>query len=334
MKSHPNSPLVAALLRWSPVVFLLLVLGGFAAFTPAFLSLGNLDAILVQSSWLFVVALGMNFVLLTAGVDLSVGATMYIAAAVIGEKMGAAPSWVCLPCAVAIGTVFGTCNGLLVSLLGLPPFIVTLSTAFVGRGIALYVSDTRVVLAGPAVSAFGRSRFAGVPAPLLLALAAMFAAAVLMRGTPFGPYVRAVGADARKAQRAGVPRRAVVFGVYLLSGAFAGLAGFVSFSQTSTASAAFGTNAEFSAIAAAVLGGTSLFGGRGGLFAPIIGGALIMVIQNGLVMMNANPYTYAVITGAIIALAALTDSLRSALTQRLERRRILVYEEHIPTVSE
>jgi ribose transport system permease protein len=110
--------------------------------------------------------------------------------------------------------------------------------------------------------------------------------------------------------------------VYVLCGSLAGLSGFVSLSQTSAASGAFGQNAEFLAIAAAVLGGTSLFGGRGHLWAPVIGSVLIMTVQNGLVMINANPYAYPVITGAVIFLAALLDSVRSRLQKRMERRAL------------
>ncbi len=111
-----------------------------------------------------------------------------------------------------------------------------------------------------------------------------------------------------------------------MSGAYAGLAGFISLSQTSAATAAFGQGAEFLAIAAAVLGGTSLFGGRGTVWAPAIGAILIMTVQNGLVMINANPYAYPVITGAVIFLAALLDSLRSGLADRIGRRQVYKVE--------
>jgi ribose transport system permease protein len=113
----------------------------------------------------------------------------------------------------------------------------------------------------------------------------------------------------------------VTFGVYILCGAFAGLGGFISLSQTSAASGAFGQNAEFLAIAAAVLGGTSLFGGRGNAWSPVIGAILISTVQNGLVLIDANPYAYPVITGSVIFIAALLDSGRLTLQARLERRR-------------
>lgn len=313
-----------ATLRWMPLIFLGLVLAGFGALSPRFLSVDNLSAILAQSSWLMVVALGMNFVLLTAGVDLSVGAAMYFAAAVVALGFATAPVWVCLVIAVLIGALFGVFNGFFIVRLQLPAFIVTLATIFIGRGLALFLSETKIVFAGVAVAEFGRARLLGIPVPLWLAAAAVLLSAIVLRATPFGPYVRSIGADREGARRAGVPTQAVTWSVYALCGAFAGLGGFISLSQTSSASGAFGQNAEFLAIAAAVLGGTSLFGGRGSLWAPVTGAVLITTVQNGLVMINANPYAYPVITGTVIFIAALLDSIRLKLAARMERRNIRV----------
>ena len=313
---------VNAILRWVPLIFLAAVLIGFGALSPRFLSVQNLGAILVQSSWLMVVALGVNFVLLTANVDLSVGATMYLAAVVVGMGLSAAPAWICLLVAVLVGSLFGIINGLFVIRLQLPAFIATLATTFIGRGLGLFLSSTKMVFAGPAVTNLGRAKLVGAPMPLLLAAVAVLLAWLLLHATPFGSYIRSVGADREGASRAGVPSQVVTWSVFGLSGAFAGLGGFISLTQTSAASAAFGQGAEFLAIAAAVLGGTSLFGGRGSLWAPVVGAVLIMTVQNGLVMINANPYAYPVITGAVIFLATLLDSTRSGLVARIGRRQI------------
>jgi len=322
MNGGSSAQAVTFALRWAPLFFLALLVMGFGALAPRFLSIENMGAILVQSSWLIVVALGMNFVLLAAGVDLSVGATMYLAAVVVGLGLPDAPVWLCVLASVLVGTCFGAINASLIVRLGLPAFIVTLATIFVGRGIGLFLSSTRIVYAGPTVSGFGRAELFGLPVLLWIAAAATAAAWVLLNRTPLGSYVRSIGADTEGARRVGVPTRAVTWTVYALCGAFAGLGGFVSLSQSSAASGAFGQGAEFLAIAAAVLGGTSLFGGRGNLWAPVIGAVLIMTVQNGLVMMNANPYAYPVITGSVIFLAALFDSIRSRLQAKLERHSI------------
>jgi ribose transport system permease protein len=312
--------LVRATLRWAPAIFLLFIVLGFGLTANRFLTMPNLAAILVQSSWLVVVTVGMNLVLLTAGVDLSVGVAMYLAAVAIGMGLGAAPVWVCLPAAIAIGAVLGGLNGIIVVRLNLPSFIVTLATTFVGRGLGIFLSSTKIVYASTGLATFGRATLLGIPIPLHLALLAVLLFWGLVSLTPFGAYIRSVGTDRAGAIRAGVPVARVTWTVYVLSGAFAGLAGFISLSQTSAASAAFGQNAEFLAIAAAVLGGTSLFGGRGAWWSPVIGGILITTVQNGLVMIDANPYAYPVITGAVIFLAALLDSIRSRVLVRMERR--------------
>ena len=311
-----------ALLRSAPLVFLAVLSASFAALSPRFLTVDNLSAILVQSSWLIVVALGMNFVLLTAGVDLSVGSVMYLAAVTVSMGLPTSPVWACALASILVGAAFGTLNALAIVRARLPPFIVTLSTIFIGRGLGLYVSSTRIVYASPAVAGVGRTSWWGVPAPLWIAGAATACAWVILKQTPLGPYARSIGADAEGARRAGVPVSAVTFGVYMLCGASAGLAGFISLSQISAASGAFGQNAEFLGIAAAVLGGTSLLGGRGSLWAPLIGAVLITTVQNGLAMMNANPYAYPVITGTVIFVAALLDSLRSGAIAHLGRRPI------------
>lgn len=310
------------ILRWAPFLFLALLIIVFGGLAPRFLTVDNMAAILVQSSSLIVVALGMNFVLLAAGVDLSVGATMYLAAVIVGLGLPDAPVWMCVPASILVGACFGAINASLIVRLGLPAFIVTLATIFVGRGLGLYLSSTRIVYAGPAVKDFGRADLFGLPVLLWIAASATAIAWVLLNRTALGSYVRSIGADTEGARRVGVPTRAVTWSVYALCGAFAGLGGFISLSQSSAASGAFGQGAEFLAIAAAVLGGTSLFGGRGNLWAPVIGAVLIMTVQNGLVMMNANPYAYPVITGTVIFLAALFDSIRSRLQARLERPSI------------
>jgi ribose transport system permease protein len=316
--------MMGTLFRWAPVLLFVLLAVIFGSLSRQFLSINNLSAILVQSSWLVVVAMGMNLVLLTGGVDLSVGSTMYVAAATVTLGLGASPVWVCLLASILVGALCGAINGSLIVGARIPAFIVTLSTIFIGRGLGLYLTSTRIVYADPAVASFGRALLWGVAAPLLLAALATLCGWIMFKQTPLGLYVRSIGADAEGARRAGVPVSAVTLSVYLICGAAAGLGGFVSLSQTSAASGAFGQNAEFLSIAAAVLGGTSLFGGRGSLWAPVIGAILITMVQNGLAMLNANPYAYPVITGTVILVAALMDSLRSSAIARLVRRPITV----------
>jgi ribose transport system permease protein len=328
---------ISTLLKWAPLALFLVLIVIFSFNSARFFSSANFAAILVQSSWLVSVALGMNFVLLTAGVDLSVGATMYIAAIAAGLGLPDAPVWLSVLCSLLVGGVFGSVNATLIGRLRLPAFIVTLALLFVGRGVGLFFSSTRIVYASPVVANFGRGAVLGIPTPLFMAVVTLALAWLLLNRTPFGPYVRSIGADAEGARRAGVPVKTVIYCVYVVCGALAGIGGFISFSQTSAASAAFGQNSEFLAIAAAVLGGTSLSGGRGSIWAPVIGAILITTVQNGLVMINANPYAYPVITGSVIFVAALLDSIRSRHQASSNRRTIrplsAVAEAHVVASS-
>jgi ribose transport system permease protein len=323
MSNLPHAKFAKTLLRAAPLILLALVWLGFGSMSPQFLNLASLTDILVQSSWLIAVALGMNFVLLTGGVDLSVGAAMYLTAVTIGLEPAATPVWLSLATALTVGALFGAFNGCFIVRLKLPAFVVTLSTLFIARGLGLLLSSTRMMYPGPAVAELGRTTVLGIMAPAWMALVAIGGAWVIQTRTSFGVYVRSIGADAEGARRAGVPVSAVMWGVYILCGALAGLGSLILLSETAAASSAYGQNSEFLSIAAAVLGGTSLFGGRGTLWAPVIGAILITSVQNGLAMVNANPYIYPVITGAIIFIAALLDSGRLSLMKRLERRRIL-----------
>jgi ribose/xylose/arabinose/galactoside ABC-type transport system permease subunit len=323
---------VVRLLQLLPAVFFAAIVVAFSALSDRFLSVENFTNILLQATHLAVMAVGMTFVLLVAGVDLSVGATMYVVAVLLGLYLQALPPWLCLVGAIGIGFACGAVNAFFVVKLRVAPFIVTLATLFIGRGLGLYLSGTKMVPASPAVLEWARSSLFGIPLPLVIATASVVAAFVLLRLTPFGRYVYAIGGDREGARRAGINVPRVTFAVYCLCGAFAAVGGFISVSQVAAASSTFGEGKEFLVIAAAVLGGTSLFGGHGGLLGPIFGAVLIQTVQNGLVMVDADPYIYPLITAAIIFIAVLIDSLRAGAIARLERRRIRV-EEQAPAAA-
>ncbi len=180
--------------------------------------------------------------------------------------------------------------------------------------------------AGVRLAAVGRESWFGIPVVIWFASAGVLVSLALMRAMEFGSFVRAIGADREGARRVGVPIVRVTGSVYVLAGAFAGIGGLTSLAQTASVSPAFGLNAEFLAIAAAVLGGTSLFGGRGSICGPIVGVVLITMVQNGMALISANPYAYPVTTGIVIFIAVALDSLRSRLTARAERKQIRGFE--------
>jgi len=316
-----------ALLRSAPAMLFVAVVILFAILAPRFLEVQNFANILTQSANVAIIAVGMTFVLLLAGVDLSVGAAIYVCAVVAGLYFKDLPAPAAMALMVGIGAVFGAINATFIVGLGVAAFVVTLATLFIGRGLALHLSQTKMVFAGDPVLTFGQSTFLGVSYAVWTMAAVLIVAWWVQQSTPFGRYLYAIGADRDGARKAGIPVRRVVFATYVLCGALAGLGGFVSFSQVAAASSGFGLQKEFPVIAAAVLGGTSLFGGRGSVLGSVFGAILIQTVQNGLVLINANPYLYPLVISAIIFTAVLLDSQRTRILARMTRRQIRIEPE-------
>lgn len=305
------------------------VLVVFAVLSPAFFRTENAVNILIQTSSTGILAVGMTFVLLTAGVDLSVGAIMFVAAAVGGKLiLGGWPFGGVLAVMLGIGVVFGALNALFITRLAIMAFIVTLATRYFGRGLGLRITETRAMNLPESFYELGAARIAGVPMPVLIFAVVVLLAHLILTRTPFGRQIYAVGADLEAARKAGINTGAVLFAVYVICGFCAAAAGIVSLSQAPAVSPTFGNNREFMAIAAAVLGGTSLFGGRGAVFpGTVLGAVLIQTIENGLNILNVNPYLYPLITSGVIFVAVLLDAVRNRVLARANRRRIFVETE-------
>jgi len=288
--------------------------------------LTNIENILVQASSIGIVAVGMTFVLLTAGIDLSVGSIMFLATIVGGLAINAgAPLLVGFALVVAVGALFGAVNAAFITYLRVIPFIVTLATFYVGRGLGLRITETRSLPLPREILELGAGRILGVPFPLLLFLIVCVLGHLVLTRTPFGRQIYAVGQDPEAAQKAGIPTRRRLFAVYVISGVCAAIGGFVLVAQLAEVASRFGEQKEFAAIAAAVLGGTSLFGGRGSVLpGAILGAVLIQTVENILVILRADVYVYPLVTSAVIFVAVLIDSLRHGRLLRLKRRRIRV----------
>jgi ribose transport system permease protein len=312
------------LLDQTSVVLFAGVLGVFGTLSPKFLTLANLSNLGVQAASTGIVAIGMTFVLLTAGVDLSVGAIMFVGAAVAGKlAMAGWPVPLALAMMLLAGVVCGCVNGLLVTRLRILAFVATLGTLYLGRGFALWLTETRAMNLPPGFLQVGTARLGWVPVPIVVLAGVLVLAHWVLMRTPFGRQIYAVGYDAEAARRAGVRTDRVLLAVYAICGLCAAVGGVLALAQLGTVSPTFGRNKEFHAIAAAVLGGTSLFGGRGRVFPGTLLGALLMQsVDNGLVILNANEYLYPLVLSGIIFLAVAVDSGRSALLTRLTRRPI------------
>ncbi len=312
------------LLGYANLLWFLAVFVTFSVLSPKFLDATNFANILVQSSSTAIVAIGMTFVLITAGVDLSVGAIMFIGAGVAGKLMigGGSIGWALLAM-IGVGIGCGAVNALFITRLKLIPFIVTLSTLYFGRGFALWITETRALNLPQSFLDLGSAKVLQVPAPIILLAVVLLVAHLVLTRTAFGRQIYAVGHNLEAARKAGISTGRVVAAVYMICGFCAALGGIVSLTQLGSVSPKFGTDKEFAAIAAAVLGGTSLFGGRGQVFpGTLIGAVLIQTVENGLVLVNADVYVYPLVTSAIIFLAVLVDCARHGVFERLRRRKI------------
>jgi len=302
----------------------IVVLGAFGLLAPRFLYATNLANIVVQSSSIAIVAAGMTCTLLTAGIDLSVGSTMFVAAAVAGKMVLTGMSIpASIVAALGVGLVAGLINAILVSYFSMQPFIATLGTLFLGRGLALLITETRSLNLPESFSKLGSERLLGVPLPIVTLAVVLAAVHLLLSRTSLGRQIYAIGGSIQASRKAGIHTRRVLASTYVICGVCAAIGGLVSLALLGTVSQTFGYQREFAAVSAAVLGGVSLFGGRGKVFpGVIIGALLIQTVENGLVMLNANPYIYPLTTGVVIFLTVLVDSLRHRQSLKMSRRII------------
>jgi ribose transport system permease protein len=316
--------IVVGILNQAPILLFLLVFATLGMVSNRFLEVQNLINILIQSSSLAVAAVGITFVLLIAGVDLSVGSIMFVSVAIAGKLIFHGYA---LPLGILagllVGVMCGAINGLLVVRLKIAAFIVTLAMLFIARGFGLWLTNTRAMNMPESVTQLGSTNLLLIPLPVWVMFIVAIASQLLLSKTPWGRQVYAIGYSREAASKAGVQVHAIMLLAYVICGCCAALAGLIALTQTGAVSPSFGNQREFAAIAAAVLGGTSLFGGRGSVFpGAVFGAVLFQTVENALVILNADPYLYPIIVSIIIFVAVLIDTTRNQLIQRLTRRTI------------
>lgn len=279
------------------------VLMSFAS--PSFLSSDNVANILRQVSINALIAVGMTYVILSGGIDLSVGAVMALAGTIAaGLLAGGASGWVALPACLSIGLAVGFFNGLCVARASMPPIIVTLATMGICRGLALLYTGGYPISGLPQwMRWFGSGSILGVATPVVIMVLAYALGAFVLGRTPFGRHVYAIGGNEQATRLSGVRVGRVKLAIYTLSGFMAALAGVVLTSRLMSGQPNAGEGFELDAIAAVVLGGTAITGGRGALIGTLVGAMLLGVLNNGLNMMGVNPYVQTVAKGVIILLA-------------------------------
>ena len=274
----------------------------FSLATTTFLTAPNLLNVVRQAAPILVAAVAMTFVIVTAGIDLSVGSLVALVNAVVAIAIAAGLPW---PLAVVSMLVFGAAIGLaqgwFTAYQGIPAFIVTLAGLSILRGVALYLTEgySIPIRDVPGFLWLGRGELLGVPVPAIIALGIAALGWVVLESTRYGRRVVAVGSNPEAARRVGMPARAIVASVYALSGTAAAVAGLLYAARLGSGSSNAAVGFELQVIAAVVLGGTSLMGGRGSM----LGTLTIAVIGNGLILMRISPFFTQIVTGAIILLA-------------------------------
>ncbi|WP_246958194.1 ABC transporter permease [Brachybacterium sp. Marseille-Q7125] len=296
------------------VGLILLCIGLFIA-TPAFLTVPNIINIGIQASVMAILAFGMTFVIVTAGIDLSVGSVAALGAMVSAYSFASLelPGILTLLIGLLVGLLAGAISGLAIAYGKLPAFIATLAMMSVARGLTLVISQGKPIPTSESVSFLGSS-VAGVPVPIFaMAIAGLLCWFILSR-TVLGRSMYAVGGNEEAARLSGIPVKKVLVSVYALSGLFAGLAGMVLAGRLSSAGPQAGAGYELDAIAAVVIGGASLAGGSGRATGTLIGAILLAVIRNGLNIMNVSSFWQQVVIGLVIAAAVGFDVLRRKKT--------------------
>ncbi len=307
-----------------PTTTMLLVLVGivvtFSVLSPAaFFTVGNAQGILSDAAVLLVLAVGATFVIVTAGIDLSVGSVLVFSAVVGAKAMervggeGAPTILLGLVVAVAAGTGWGLLNGVLIARARVPAFVVTLGTLGAAYGLALVISDGIDIRAVPApLVELGNGRWLGVPIIALAAAAVTAIAGIVLAFTVFGRRTYAIGSSAESARRAGIAVETTLVQIYAMAGALAGLGAFLTLARFGTTTIAGNTTTNLQVITAVVIGGTSLFGGSGWMLGTTVGVFIPIVLANGFIIRGVVPYWQYVAVGAVLVLAVLVDQRRRA----------------------
>jgi len=290
-------------LKTYPALAIMVILGiAFSTLSPYFASAGNIEAMLGANAVILIAAVGMTVVFLAGGIDLSIS-TVISASAVVSGVVMAATGNVALGVvtALAVGIAFGVINGVLIGYFSLTPFITTMATQLIARGVAFVISAGIAVKGTPYwMLDFGFMTWLGVPAVSIIGLVVFIISAVAMAQTTWGRQVMLVGSNAEAARFSGVNVKRVTFSVYLFSGAMGGIAGFISIANLGNAIPGVGDTLLLIIIGAVVLGGTGMAGGEGSVGRTILGVAILAILTNGLNLLGIPFYDQLIVQGVLI----------------------------------
>ncbi len=299
--------------RYAIGIVLVVFIGLLEIFVPSFRSVGNVQNILLQTSINSLLAVGATLIILTGGIDLSVGSILGFAgivASLLGKAPGSGPFLVALAAGVGTGLALGAINGSLVAFVRIPPFVVTLGMMSIARSLAFVASQGQPISdLSNEFLAIGQGSLFNIPYPILISVVTFVIFGIVLARTRFGRYIYAVGGNEEAAIVSGVDTRAIKLAVYSLSGLLAGLGGVVLAARATAGISTNGEGYELTAIAAAVIGGTSLSGGRGSLLGTVAGVLIIGIMVNSLDLLNISPFYQGLIQGTIIIGAVAIDAI-------------------------
>ncbi len=302
--------------KLGPLFGLILLIIVVSILNPSFLSIANIFNVLRQVSISAIIAFGMTFVILTGGIDLSVGSTLALTGAVAASLLaGGMDPFLTMGIALLLGLILGMVNGVIITKGKVAPFIATLATMTVYRGLTLVYTDGRPISGlGDHYSfqLFGKGYFLGFPVPVVTMVIAFIILWFILQKTTFGRRVYAVGGNEEAAKLSGINADRVKIAVYAITGFLAALSALILTSRLNSAQPTAGESYELDAIAAVVLGGTSLNGGKGWIFGTLIGALIIGVLNNGMNLIGVSSFWQQVVKGIVILLAVLMDRKKSA----------------------
>ncbi len=309
--------------KYGIVIILLAMFIAFSLLSEGFFTTRNIFNIIRQISFMGLIAIGVTMVIITGGIDLGSGSVLALAAVVatsLAQVQTSAtlkypglivPVIVPIAAALTIGALTGVINGSLIAKFKIPPFIATLGMMTVARGFALIYSNKPLSQLTPEYNFIGQGEIFGVPFPVIILITVAILAHIMLNNVPFGRYIYALGGNEQAARISGVNIDRVKIGVYTIAGLLSGLAGLVVSSRVGSGQPGQGVGIELDAIAAAVIGGTSLSGGIGTIWGTIVGALIIGVLDNGLILLNVDQYWITIVKGTIIVVAVIIDQRKN-----------------------
>lgn len=310
--SDKNNKKNTIIRKLGPLLGLLLLCIALTILSDRFFTVNNLLNVARQISINAIISVGMTLVILTGGIDLSVGSIVALTGSITaGLLVGGYAIFPAILMGLVVGSLLGLCNGLLITRAEIPPFIATLGTMTVARGLTLVYTEGRPITGMEEAFRFlGGGYVAGIPVPVIIMVLIFAVAYIMLKKTRLGRYIYAIGGNEEAARLSGINTKKILLSVYVLGGLLAGISGIIMASRLNSAQPTAGISFELDAIAAVVLGGTSLSGGVGTIGGTLIGAFIIGVLDNGLNLLNVSSFYQQIAKGLVILLAVFLDRKR------------------------